>query len=112
MAQTLLVLADKQQKISETMNEDIELLRFLARLKLQVRRELDQSVDLDRLKNEPDYARQRLAEIEEATADEDLLVLVLRLREMLVPRVSAAPSAAAEPVRVSSEQRYLYGARS
>lgn len=94
------------------MNEDIELLRFLARLKLQVRRELDQFVDLDRLKNEPEYAKQRLSEIENATADEDLLVLVLRLREMLVPRQPVTPPAAPEPVRVSREQRYLFGARS
>ena len=94
------------------MNEDIELLRFLARLKLQVRRELDQSVDLDRLKNEPEYARQRLSEIEECTADEDLLVLVLRLRAMLVPRASLIPPVVKEVTRVSSEQRYLFGARS
>lgn len=97
------------------MNEEIELLRLLARLKLQVRRELDQSVDLDKLKNDPEYARSRLTEIEDATSDEDLLVLVLRLREMLLPRqpVIAKPASVTESaVHAEPQQRYLFGARS
>ncbi len=95
------------------MNEDIELLRFLARLKLQVRRELDQSVDLERLKNDPEYARMRLGEIEDSTADEDLLVLVLRLREKLLKHQPVAAAAVAETAaRPAPEQRYLHGARS
>ncbi len=93
------------------MNEDIELLRLLARLKLQVRRELDQSVDLDRLRNDPQYARNRLTEIEDETSNEDLLVLVLRLREMLLPHQSAHAKAENE-ARPEKSQRYLFGARS
>lgn len=90
------------------MDEHIEQLRLLARLKLQVRRELDQAVDLERMKREPQYALSRLAEIEESTADEELLVTVLRLREML--DLYPADTAPAAPPAVA--QRYLFGARS
>ncbi|MDR3412864.1 MAG: hypothetical protein P4L87_18270 [Formivibrio sp.] len=90
------------------MDEHIELLRLLARLKLQVRRELDQSVDLERLKNDSQYARARLDEIEESTTDEEVLINVLRLREMLLPYQPGKGSA----IPAAIEQRYLFGARS
>lgn len=90
------------------MDEHIEQLRLLARLKLQVRRELDQAVDLERMKREPQYALSRLAEIEESTADEELLVTVLRLREML--DLYPADTVPTAPPTVG--QRYLFGARS
>lgn len=90
------------------MDEHIEQLRLLARLKLQVRRELDQAVDLERMKREPQYALSRLAEIEESAADEELLVTVLRLREML-DLYPADPVPTAPP---AVGQRYLFGARS
>jgi len=91
------------------MNEDIEMLRLMARLKLQVRRELNQSVDLGQMKCDPSYAQKRLSEIEEETGDEELLVLVLRLREMLVPsnRVTQETPSAGD-----TAHRYMFGARS
>jgi len=53
--------------MSQTMNidEQVELAHMLARFKLQVRRELNESVDLDLLKNDPEYTRKRLSQIEE-----------------------------------------------
>lgn len=76
------------------MADSYELPRLMARLKLQVRRQLNQSVDLARLSHDPDYMRQRLAELEDQAADEELLVLILRLRELLSPPEPAALPAA------------------
>jgi len=67
------------------MDERLEKAQLLARFKLMVKRTLGQTVDLERLAREPLYARERLAEIEEAALDEDLLVMVLRLRDLLLP---------------------------
>lgn len=67
------------------MADPYELPRLLSRFKLQVRRLLNQQVDLEKLTREPEYARQRLAEIEDLAEDEELLVLVLRLRDLLFP---------------------------
>ena len=100
------------------MDERLEMAQLLARFKLQVKRTLNQTVDLERLARDSAYARQRLAEIEEDAPDEDLLVMVLRLRDLLVPPV---PAAAPEPAVVASlpeteppreTRRYLMGARS
>lgn len=90
------------------MDEHIEQLRLLARLKLQVRRELNETVDLERMKRESQYAWSRLAEIEESTADEELLITVLRLREML----DLHPTDTAPATPAKTAQRYLFGARS
>ncbi|GAA5174317.1 hypothetical protein GCM10025771_03770 [Niveibacterium umoris] len=97
------------------MDDKIEHARLLARFKLQVRRQLDQSVDLDRLVQDAEYARTRLAEIEDLADDEDLLVMLLTLREQLLPRAVATapmpattPSAAAKPVE---SRNYRFGAR-
>ena len=73
------------------MADPYELPRLLARLKLQVRRLLNQSVDLEKLSRDPEHARQRLAELEELAGDEELLVLVLRLRDLLCPLPAVAP---------------------
>jgi hypothetical protein len=67
------------------MKEILEKAQLMARFKLMVKRSLSQSVDLERLDREPAYARERLAEIEEAALDEELLVMVLRLRDLLLP---------------------------
>jgi len=48
------------------MADPYELPRLLSRFKLQVRRLLNQQVDLEKLTREPEYARQRLAEIEDS----------------------------------------------
>jgi len=95
------------------MEDKIEHARLLARFKLQVRRQLDQSVDLDRLVQDADYARTRLAEIEDLAEDEELLVMLLTLRDILVPR-KAAPTAAAELAAApknAESRNYKFGAR-
>lgn len=101
------------------MNERLETAQLLARFKLHLKRSLGQSVDLERLERDPAYARQRLAEIEEDALDEDLLVMVLRLRDIVLPAAAsaappvpeAAPPAAAAPV-AGQVRNYLMGARS
>ncbi len=101
--------------------QQLEIAQLLARFKLQVKRTLAQSVDLEKLTRDPAYARQRLAEIEEDATDEGLLVMVLRLRDLLLPPARppvadtppVAPAApAATPTVNSKETRnYLMGAR-
>lgn len=90
------------------MEEKLEKAQLMARFKLMVKRSLSQSVDLERLEREPAYARERLAEIEEAALDEELLVMVLRLRELFVP-LAALPLA--EPAPVKETRNYKMGAR-
>ena len=98
------------------MEKRLEMAQLLARFKLQVKRTLGETVDLERLTREPDYARRRLAEIEEAALDEDLLVMVLRLRDQLLPiampAIAASAVAAPEAALPARETRsYLMGAR-
>lgn len=71
------------------MQTQMEKAQLLARFKLQVRRSLAQTVDLESLSGNPTYAKQRLAEIEDAAQDEELLVMVLLVREMLAPVIVA-----------------------
>ncbi|MDD3482326.1 hypothetical protein [Azovibrio restrictus] len=97
------------------MENPYELPRLLARFKLQVRRLLNQAVDLEKLVQDPEYARVRLAEIEDVADDEELLVTLLRLRTLLSP-VAAAPEPEAEALAESSPARasardYRFGAR-
>lgn len=101
--------------------QQLEIAQLLARFKLQVKRTLAQSVDLEKLTRDPAYARQRLAEIEEDAADEGLLVMVLRLRDLLLPPSSPPAAEAAPPIppppaatpTVNSKEtrNYLMGAR-
>ncbi|WP_083651384.1 hypothetical protein [Azonexus hydrophilus] len=98
------------------MDKQMEMAQLLARFKLQVKRNLGASVDLERLTREPAYARQRLNEIEDAAEDEDLLVLVLRLRDHLLPLAAETPAvetaAPTESVsRPATTRSYLKGAR-
>lgn len=100
-----------------SMEKQMEKAQLLARFKLQVKRSLGESVDLESLARNPVYARQRLSEIEEAADDEALLVMVLRLRDYLLP-VEVAPQVvlavvepvAPEPARQETRS-YLMGAR-
>lgn len=64
-------------------DDDMELARRLARFKLGVRRTLGESVNLDALRTDLDYRTRTLADIEERTDDEELLVSLLLVREML-----------------------------
>jgi hypothetical protein len=84
------------------MDEKLEKAQLLARFKLMVKRTLGQTVDLERLDREPAYARERLAEIEEAALDEDLLIMVLRLRDLVLPVV--APVADVMPVIIPAAE--------
>jgi hypothetical protein len=103
------------------MTKQMETAQLLARFKLQVKRALGQSVDLERLTREPGYARQRLSEIEEAAEDEELLVMVLRMRDLLLPFTPAvalvAPASEIVPTppevanKTSEIRSYLMGAR-
>lgn len=104
------------------MDEKLERAQLMARFKLMVKRTLSQTVDLERLGREPAYARERLAEIEEAALDEELLIMVLRLRDLLLPApepvvvVAPAPVVIA-PVEIPREssketRNYMMGARS
>jgi hypothetical protein len=96
--------------------KQLEIAQLLARFKLQVKRSLGQSVDLEKLAREPDYARQRLSEIEEAAMEEELLVMVLRLRDLLVPHTPtlavATPAMPMSEPAVRETRNYLMGARS
>jgi len=105
-----------------SMEKSMEMVQLLARFKLQVKRSLAETVDLEALTRDPAYARQRLAEIEEAAADEELLVMVLRLRDQLLPPTDVARSSVAAPqgaaTAAGAEQpaqretrNYLMGAR-
>lgn len=92
--------------------QQTELVRLLASFKLTVKKSLQKSVDLEALAKDAAYAKKCLAEVEEAAESEELLVLVLKLRELLVfngPEL--APAAATE--EASKETRnYKFGARS
>lgn len=103
------------------MTKQMETAQLLARFKLQVKRALGQSVDLERLTREPSYARQRLSEIEEAAEEEELLVMVLRMRDLLlpftpevaqvVPVAEVVPAPPEEGNKTSEIRSYLMGAR-
>ncbi|WP_035383311.1 hypothetical protein [Ferriphaselus sp. R-1] len=95
------------------MTEELELMQLMARFKLQVRRQLNQLVDLDLLKTDSAYARTRLSEIENLADDEELLMMVLRLRGILLP-VAPPPQVKAveEPPQTETGRSYKFGARS
>ncbi|MCG2577019.1 hypothetical protein LZ012_08420 [Dechloromonas sp. XY25] len=101
-----------------SMEKSMEMAQLLARFKLQVKRSLAESVDLEALTRDPIYARRRLSEIEEAAGDEDLLIMVLRLRDHLLPPadlpspvIAQPPEIAPEPSSQRETRSYLMGAR-
>lgn len=97
-----------------SMDKQMEMAQLLARFKLQVKRSLGETVDLLRLSREPAYAQQRLTEIEEAADDEELLVMLLRLRDKLVPADAPPPPAlmeSPEQATIRGSRNYLMGAR-
>ncbi len=99
------------------MDTRMEQAQLLARFKLQVKRSLGETVDLEKLTRDPNYARQRLQDIEDAAEDEELLVMVLRLRDQILPaaansEIAPAPAPeAAPPMEHKETRRYLMGAR-
>ncbi len=94
-------------------DKPMEMAQLLARFKLQVKRTLAETVDLERLMREPAYARQRLAEIEEAATEEELLIMVLRIREAVLPGKPQfdAPPVIETPHKAKETRSYLMGAR-
>lgn len=95
------------------MTEELELMQLMARFKLQVRRQLNQLVDLDLLKTDSTYARTRLSEIENLADDEELLMMVLRLRSILLPAAPPPkPKQVEEPAQADTGRSYKFGARS
>lgn len=105
------------------MDDAMARAQLLARFKLQVKRTLGETVDLEALTRDPQYARQRLSEIEDAATEEDLLIMVLRLRDLLLPAPPTAevlaettspvtePSPSAAPAPAREMRNYLLGAR-
>lgn len=97
-----------------------EKVRLMANLQLSAKRALRMSINLDYLANDPNYARICLAEIEAAADDEELLVMVVRLREILLarpddkqaPRPPAAIPEAPKPAPAEEIRTYKFGARS
>lgn len=105
------------------MDDAMARAQLLARFKLQVKRTLGETVDLEALTRDPQYARQRLSEIEDAATEEELLIMVLRIRDLLLPAPpvletqNEAPSSAAKPTpppapaSAKETRNYLLGAR-
>lgn len=92
------------------MDEHIDTAVLLARFKLLVRRQLAESVDLDLLTRDPAYARTRLIEIEDKADNEELLVMVLNVRDRLLPvTVAVAPVVTAPKAELLRD--YKFGAR-
>ena len=95
------------------MDEQLDTAVLLARFKLLLRRQLAEAIDLDKLTRDPDYARTRLAQIEDMAENEDLLVMLLKVRERILPPASAPitpePSL---PAPAAAARDYKFGARS
>jgi hypothetical protein len=100
-----------------------EKVKLLAKFKLMVKQQLKKNVDLEKLTSNPEYARAALRELEDAANEEEMLLMVLHMREVLLPADTApapAPVAAPAPTTPVSEEKkepegkqtYLFGARS
>jgi hypothetical protein len=100
-----------------------ETIRLMARFRIQVRRLLNQSVDLEQLATDPNYARLRFAELEAVIQDEDLMAILIQLRAQLLngdtnaaSHAKPAPSAVAnapptEANPAPRKDKYLRGPR-
>ncbi len=98
-----------------SMNEQLDTVALLARLKLLVKRQFGESIDLDRLLRDKQYAQACLAALEERAETEEVLVMVLRVRQRLFPVAMPTPT----PVAVTAggdeqgaARNYKFGARS
>ena len=93
------------------MDNKMEMAQLLVRFKLQVKRSLGESIDLERMSTDQEYARQRLKDIEDSSEDEALLVMVVRLRDYL-GRASSTPAEQPGSANKSAPMRsYTMGAR-
>ncbi|MFN7572479.1 MAG: hypothetical protein ACK5TK_13675 [Betaproteobacteria bacterium] len=97
--------------------EELEISQLLVRFKLGLKRHLDVSVSIERLRNDPDYAREQLRLLEERIEDEDLLLRLIAIRTRLfppppLPKPAAEPAPVAPPSAESEPPpRYRFGAR-
>lgn len=92
------------------MDNKMEMAQLLVRFKLQVKRSLGESIDLERMSTDREYARQRLKDIEESSEDEALLVMVVRLRDYLL-EAKAAPASTEASAKPATMRSYMMGAR-
>ena len=92
------------------MDNKMEMAQLLVRFKLQVKRSLGESIDLERMSTDREYARQRLKDIEESSEDEALLVMVVRLRDYLL-EAKAAPASTEASAKPAPMRSYMMGAR-
>ncbi|THF66575.1 hypothetical protein E6C76_07020 [Pseudothauera nasutitermitis] len=98
---------------------ELETARLLARFKLQVRRSLGMAVDLAALTGDTQYATKVLREVEDWADDEELLLMVVRLRQQLNvqyapqprPDVAAGPSGEEASKPTPLVRDYRFGAR-
>lgn len=100
-----------------------EKIKLLAKFKLMVKQQLKKNVDLEKLTTNPEYARTALRELEDAANEEEMLLLVLHMREVLLPAEAApvpppatpAPSPQANTGEAKKEpddkSTYRFGAR-
>lgn len=91
-----------------------DLVRQLALFKLAVKRNFQKNIDLEAMVNDVEYARRSLTEIEDLAETEEMLMMVLQLRQRLVP--APAPQAIAAKASATEEvatvRNYKFGARS
>lgn len=97
-----------------------EKIKQLAKFKLMAKQQLQKNVDLEKLSSNADYARIVLRELENAAESEEMLLMVLHMRETLLPATAAAatPASAAvaekpaeEKPEPKSNSTYTFGAR-
>ncbi|RMX03449.1 hypothetical protein D8I35_16320 [Corticibacter populi] len=96
---------------------EFELAQLMARFKLHVRKHLGLAVDLEQMANDKTYASAMLRAVENEAEDEDLLILLVRLRSRLnrpapVSTAGEAPAATDTPRKPSPLLRdHRFGAR-
>ncbi|KKW68503.1 hypothetical protein AAV94_05295 [Lampropedia cohaerens] len=78
-----------------TADTDFDTAVLMARLKLQARKQLGLPIDLERLEKDSAYAAETLRAVENGAEDEQLLVLVVRLRAKLLRSRQPQPAALA-----------------
>ncbi|MGH8492157.1 MAG: hypothetical protein ACRERR_03480 [Moraxellaceae bacterium] len=99
-----------------------EKIKTLAKFKLMAKQQLKKNVDLEKLSSNQEYARLVLRELENAAEDEEMLLMVLHMRELLLPATAPiVPPAASSAIPEKTEEEkadakgnknYAFGARS
>lgn len=89
---------------------EADLLKLLAQLRILMKKERGAQLDLEKLMNDPAYARQVCAQAEESE-NETLVMVSIALREKL-GLLKAGAKPAAEKAPEPAKGKYLHGARS